>query len=221
MVVVDTGSPPAVCDRLERLRSDDCEIHFVRGNGYTHSSEPVCVALDLGMARVNTDLTFLTHTDCFPMRRDALAWLGSQCNETTPVVGWQMSERSWATAEWQGLVSHTFTMLHSRTMRKIGVTWHMQRGRDAYGYALDYTANGWPDTETSFGVVLKAHAIKPKLLGVEQNNERQITEWWDHARSVTGLRLYSPIGTAGRTKCENGLTPFYESGLARVKAWRG
>lgn len=220
IVVVDTGSPPAVCERIERLRYADCEIHYIRANAYTHSSEPVTVALDLGFARVHSDLTFLTHTDCFPMRCDALAWLGAQCNAGCPVVGWQMSDRSWASSEWQGLVSHTFTMCHSQTMRKIGATWHIARGADFYGLKMPFTTNGWPDTETSFGAVLKANKIVPKLLGGELNYVRQTTEWWDHARSITGSRLYCGPDSPHALLAEQRLDPAYADAIARVKAWR-
>lgn len=191
IIIVDTGSPFNTCEQLEKLRSADVEIHYIRGNGYSHTSEPVAVALDLGMARANTPRIFLTHTDCFPMRRDALAWLGGQCDAITPVVGWEMSERSWLTDEWKGMVSHTFTMLHAPTMRRVGATWHMGRARDKLGLDAGYRSDGWPDTETGFAYCLRAAGVKVKLLGSEVNYERQITEWWDHARSLTGTNVYS------------------------------
>jgi hypothetical protein len=221
LVIVDSGSPHSVCERLESLRSDDLEVHYLRGNAYTHSSEPVCVALDFGMSRVNTELIFLTHTDCFPMRQDALAWLGDQCSAATPVVGWEMSERSWATSEWQGLVSHTFTMLHAPTMRRIGATWHMQNGRDHYGFSRDYAINGWPDTETGFAVALAKAGIRPKLLGQEENYKRQTTEWWDHARSITGSKLYVGKGTADHVRYESSASAALQDAIARARVWKG
>lgn len=198
MVVVDTGSPPASADAIEQFRSEDVEIHYVRANGYSHTSEPVCVALDLGFARANTPLIFLTHTDCFPRRRDALEWLGNQCDINTPVVGWEMSERSWITDDWKGMVSHTFTMLHAETMRRIGASWHMGRARDQLGLGAGYRTDGWPDTETAFAYCLRAAGVTPKLLGSEVNYERQITDWWDHGRSLTGTKLYA----AGSARAE-------------------
>jgi hypothetical protein len=191
IVVVDTGSPFSVCDELEQLRSEDVEIHFVRAGAYSHTSEPVCVALDLGFARANTPLIFLTHTDCFPLKKNALEWLGGQCNEAVPVVGWEMSERSWITEDWKGMVSHTFTMLHAATMRRIGATWHMGRARDQLGVPAGYRNDGWPDTETAFAYCLRAAGVRVQLLGREVNYQRQITEWWDHGRSLTGTKLYS------------------------------
>lgn len=216
IIVVDTGSPFKVCEELEQLRSEDVEIHFVRGNGYSHTSEPVAVALDVGFARANTPLLFLTHTDCFPRRRDALEWLGNQCSAAVPVVGWEMSERSWITDEWQGMVSHTFTMLHASTIRRIGATWHMGRAREAMGHDAAYRADGWPDTETGFAYCLRAAGIPIKLLGEEVNYERQKTEWWDHARSFTGTQIYSK-GTAQADKTEG----YVNDALADARALLG
>jgi hypothetical protein len=216
IVIVDTGSPQSQCDKLERLRADDVEIHYVRGNAYTNTSEPVCVALDLGFARANTELIFLTRTDCFPVRRDALEWMGAQVSAETPVVGWEMSDRSWITDKWRGVVSHTFTMIDAKTVRRIGATWHMQRSRDSIGAAGN---DGWPDTETGFDLCLKAAGIKPKLLGEEFNYQRQITEWWDHARSLTGLRTYS-AGNDMANAAEVYAAAAVEEAAARAKLWR-
>jgi DNA-directed RNA polymerase subunit RPC12/RpoP len=219
IVVVDTGSPFKVCDQLEAMRSEDVEIHFIRANGYTHTSEPVTCALDVGFARASTPLIFLTHTDCYPVRRNALEWLGDQCSEETPVVGWEMSERSWLTDQWQGVVSHTFTMLHARTMRDIGATWHMARARDALGLNTVYQGDGWPDTETGFDLVLKAAGVPVKLLGTEVNFERQITEWWDHARSFTGTQVYVPETSQGLKTAGYTADAMVEA-KERIKAWR-
>jgi hypothetical protein len=219
IVIVDTGSTWDVCEKLELLRAEDVEIHYVRGGDYTNSSEPVCVALDLGFARTNTELIHLQHTDVFPMRRDSLEWLGAQCNEDTPVVGWEMSERSWITDKWKGVVSHTFTMLHAETMRRIGATWHMQRGRDVLGINT-YQADGYPDTETGFDLCLKAAGIVPKLHGPEYNYQRQTTEWWDHCRSLTGLRVYG-VGTELGQRAELYAAEGIKDAEARVRQWRG
>lgn len=219
MCIVDTGSPFKVCDHIEQLRTEDVEIHYVRANGYTHSSEPVTCALDVGFARASTPLIFLTHTDCFPRRRNALEWLGAQCSDETPVVGWEMSERSWLTDQWQGVVSHTFTMLHARTMRDIGATWHMARARDLLGLNTGYLADGWPDTETGFALVLKAAGITPKLLGPEVNYERQITDWWDHARSFTGTQIYAQ-GTSQGDKTAAYTADALADAKERIRTWK-
>lgn len=218
IIVVDTGSPFLVCDEIETLRSADVEIHYVRANGYCHSSEPVCVALDLGMSRANTPRIFLTHSDCFPTRQDALEWLGAQCTPDTPVVGWEMSERSWITDQWRGMVSHTFTMLYSATMRRIGASWHMGRARDQLGLDASYRSDGWPDTETAFGYCLAAAGIVPTLLGSELNYERQITQWWDHARSLTGTRVYGAGSARGEAAAAYAGDALMDARL-RIKKW--
>jgi hypothetical protein len=219
IVVLDTGSPFSVCAELEQLRSDDVEIHFIRANGYTHSSEPVCVALDLGFARVNTPLVFLTHSDCFATQRNSLEWLGDQCSAAVPVVGWEMSDRSWITDEWRGMVSHTFTMLHSPTIRRIGATWHMGRARESLGHETTYQTDGWPDTETGFAYCLRAAGIPIRLLGSEVNYERQTTEWWDHARSYTGTSLYAK-GTSQGEKTKAYWQDAMTEAVERISVWR-
>lgn len=217
--IVDTGSPPAVCEQIEQLRSEDVEIHFIRANGYMHSSEPVTVALDVGFARANTPLIFLTHTDCFPKKRDALAFLAAQTNASAPVVGWEMSERSWVTDQWKGMVSHTFTMIHAPTIRKVGATWHMGRAREEMGLPNGYQPSCWPDTETGFSLALRAARVPVKLLGSEINYQRQQTDWWDHARSYTGTQLYCQGTAQGETT-----QAYYAEALADAKArvleWR-
>lgn len=226
IILVDTGSPFDVCDRLETMRSDDLEVHYLRGNGYTHSSEPVSAALDAGFGRVNTGLIFLTHVDCFMMRRDVISWLAGQCSAACPVVGWQMSDRSWATELWKGMVSHTCTMLHAATVRGCGATWHMQRGRDMLGLGLNFQANGWPDTECAFNLALQEAGVPVKLLGPESNYRRQVGKadgdqraWWDHARSTTGLRAYDP-GSSLHKQAENYAARAVAEAKERAARWR-
>lgn len=220
IMVIDTGSPDPACRRLEAMRADDLEVHYLKGHGYCHASEPVSIALDLGLNAANTEYLFLTHTDCFPMRRDAVSWLVGQCTAACPVVGWEMSERAWATKEWEGMVSHTFTALHAPTMRRVGATWNLQRGRELLGYDRFLNLGGWPDTETGFGAVLRGAGIKPKLLGRDLNYVRQKTEWWDHARSITGTRVYGQSATAETATAANRCEEAYREALARVQRWR-
>lgn len=219
VIVVDTGSPKGVCDELEAMRAEDLEVHYVRAGGYTHSSEPVCVALDLGMARVNTELVLLTHTDVFLKRRDAVAWLAGQCSAGCPAVGWEMSPRKNAPSQqWRGMVSHTFTMLHAATMRRLGVTWHMQRARDLLGLSRDHRAAGWPDTEVGPNLILRAAGVTPKILGPEPNYALHRTEWFDHARSVAGLSAYAP-GTALHRRATAYGAKALEDARHRISAW--
>lgn len=189
IIVIDTGSPADVCKRVELLRGDDLELHFVRSNSYIHSSAPVTVAMDLAFAACNTHHLFCTHADVFPMRRDLLAWLLEQSGETCPAVGWEMSPRVGVDG-WRGTLSHTATMLFMPTMWMIGATWSMQRWYAQNPGAPD-SRNGWPDTETTLEACFRDWGVRKKILGGETNFERQTTEWWDHARSITGLRLHA------------------------------
>lgn len=190
ILIVDTGSSPASRAILETFRDEDLEIHYVFGHAYRHASEPVCVALDLAHALCRSEYLFHTHADVFARRRDLLGWMLAQCNEACPVVGYQLSERSWVTQEWQGMVSHTATMLHMPTIAwKHGISWSYQRVHYGYGYPWVMGA-GWPDTETGFNRGLRTAGIKPRLIGNDVNYQRQVDDNIDHVRSYSGSKLY-------------------------------
>ena len=188
----DTGSPWSVVEQLEKLRAPDLEIHYTRAHAYRHSSAPVTAALDHAQTLCRTRHLFHTHSDVFPIRRDFLAWMIGQCDERTPVVGWQMSSRS-GTEEWRHCVSHTATMLHAPTVRLKALWWTMERHYDQYPNDRKETM-GWPDTESPFLHAMRAAGVVPKLFGPEKNYQRhQLTAdgiaWVDHARSFSGLKL--------------------------------
>jgi hypothetical protein len=191
LLVVDTGSPPAVCAELEGLRAPDCEVHFVRGHGYIHSSGPVTVAMDLGQALCRTEFMYATHTDVFLKRRDYLAWLLAQCSAGCPAVGYEMSPRSWATDQWRGMVSHTASMFHVPTLRRLGVTWNMEHSYELAGW-VGKPAQGWPDTETGMNLVLRRAGVSPKLIGPETNYALHEDANLVHVRSYPGTKAYSP-----------------------------
>lgn len=190
LLIIDTGSPDSVRAALEALRADDLEVHFLRGHAYPHSSEPVAVAQDLAFALCRSEYLFCTHADCFLRRRDYLEWLGSQCDAACPAVGYQMSPRDWLTDQWQGMVSHTATLLHMPTMRRLGVTWSMERARAMI--PPREVGEGWPDTETGMNLVLREAGVRPRLIGNETNFERHVDENVDHVRSFPGSQLYAP-----------------------------
>lgn len=190
--IVDTGSPWNVVDKLETLRSEDVEIHYVRAHAYRHSSAPVTVALDLSQSLCRTTHIFHTHADVFPLRRDFLAWMMPQCSPGVPVVGWQMSPRN-GCDEWKECVSHTATMLHMPTARVRALWWSMERHYDERPEDRRPTV-GWPDTESPFLFAMRAAGVKPKLLGTEPNFQRHSltasgVAWADHARSYTGIKM--------------------------------
>jgi hypothetical protein len=190
VLVIDTGSSRAVCEELEALRAEDLEVHFIRSHGYRNSSGPVAVAQDLAFALCQSEYLFCTHADCFLRRQDYLEWLLRQCDSTTPAVGYEMSPRDWITDQWRGMVSHTATLLHMPTMRRLGVTWSFLRAHQQFG--IPHTHQAWPDTETTMNLVLRAAGVRPRLIGRETNYERHLDENLDHPRSFPGSYLYAP-----------------------------
>ena len=190
IVIVDTGSSPAVCQEIEGLRADDVEIHYVRAHDYRHSSAPVGVAQDLAFALCRTEYLYCTHADCFLRRRDYVEQLMRVCDEAHPAIGYQMSPRDWLTDQWEGMVSHTATLLHMPTMHRHGVTWSFERAHWQFGIPRGATM-GWPDTETCFNLCLRAAGLKPVLIGAETNYERHKDSNVDHPRSFAGSLLYA------------------------------
>lgn len=219
ILVLDTGSPPEVCARLEELRADDLEVHYIRGHGYIHSSQPVCVALDLAFALCRTERLVLMHTDVFLRRRDALKWLLAQVTDETPVVGYQMSPRPDAKGEWARITSHAFTGCWMPAMRRHGVSWSMERWYGRFGRP-EHTTMGWPDTESPFLLSLDDAGIVPKLLGPEPNYERHQTEWIDHARSIAGIRVATPAADLLRRKIEDYAGQALAEARERAVRWR-
>lgn len=191
IVIVDTGSSRETRAQLEALRADDVEIHYLAAHAYRHASEPVAVALDVAQALCRTPHLFHTHADCFLRRPDFLADTIASCTHASPVVGYRMSPRDWATTEWRWMVGHTATLLHMPTINAIGATWSMQRMHTQWGYAFTSGCGGWPDTETGFNHCLRAAGITPVFIGDDRNGERQVDANIDHVRSYAGSKIYS------------------------------
>jgi glycosyltransferase involved in cell wall biosynthesis len=189
LVVVDTGSTEATVRRLEELRADDCEIHYIRSHAWQHPSEPIAAACDLAMALCQSELLFLTQTDVFLRSQGVIGWIAALCDLDRPVVGYRMSPRHWATSRWEKMVGHTATMLHMPTMRRIGATWSMRRG--AENYDLPYGAPaGWPDTETTFNEILREHGIRPHFIGHDENDTNYVDVNLRHCRSYGVTSVY-------------------------------
>jgi hypothetical protein len=217
LCVVDTGSPRAdllgLWDRFDG--HPDVEIHAVRSHGYQASSEPVTMAIDVALAVCQTEWLLLSHDDVFPRRRDLVEFL-QWCSrrQAAPVVGWEMSDRSWITDEWRGMVSHTCTLLHVPSLH--GCTWSMRRSQEEFRIAAPPAVGQWPDTETGFNYLLRARGITPLLLGPEVNFVRQVTRWWDHCRSFTGSRLYN---SEYHAQAQGWLAEAVQAGRERLSAW--
>lgn len=216
ILIIDTGSPDRVRAALEALRAEDLEIHYLRAHGYVHPSEPVAVAQDLAFALCRSEFLFCTHADCFLRRRDYLRWLLTLCSPEQPAVGYQMSPRDWLTDQWEGMVSHTATMLHMPSMHRLGVTWSMERARCAFGLNTGVDA-GWPDTETCMNLVLRAAGVQPLLIGPETNYQRHVDENLDHVRSYPGSQVYS---ADYHRQAKEWMESALEEAWNRVARWR-
>jgi len=59
VLLLDTGSSPAVVRTLETLRRPDVEVHTIRAHAYAHSSAPVTTAMDLAFALCRTPVLAL------------------------------------------------------------------------------------------------------------------------------------------------------------------
>jgi len=187
VLLIDTGSCGQTVRELERLRAEDCEVHYLRARAYRHPSASVTTALDLAMALCRSEYLFLTHTDVFPARRDLLEWLLALCRPDQPVVGYEMSPRP-GTNGWRNVVSHTCTMLHMPTLRRAGVSWSFERYWESG--AAEPQGEGYPDTEQPFDRCIREAGIFPYLIGHDTNRERLTDANIDHARSWTGLKRH-------------------------------
>lgn len=194
IVLVDTGSEEADLRKHLAMRAEDMEVHSLRFNGVTHGSMIVSSALDLAWSACQTEWAFLTHQDCWLRRRDVIErFIALAAEHKTPVVGYQLSPR--AHDDWRECIGHTCTLFHIPTMHKIGATWCMRRTLDMYGigeYGYNPKTPNWPDTETTMNLVLKQNEIKPYLVGGEKNFQRNVTEDFDHVRSLPSSRLCAP-----------------------------
>jgi hypothetical protein len=197
VLIIDTGSPEDVCNRIEQLRDYDVEIHYIRGHGYMHSSEPVTAALDLAHTLCHTEYLFHTHADVFLRRRDYIEWCLSRCSAECPVVAYEMSPRS-GTEDWRGTPSHTTTLMHIPTMRKLRAYWGLPLWYNENGIPPGPTV-GWPDTESFMGQLLKRKGVKifwitPETCPgakLETNFQRHVDVNIDHVRSIPGSKIYS------------------------------
>lgn len=215
ILIIDTGSPPPVLRDLEEMRDVDLEIHYVQGHAYAHTSEPVAVALDLAHALCRTQHLFHTHADCFLRRRDFLESLIRVTNANTPVVGYRMSPRDWATIDWQWMIGHTASMFYMPSIWRSGASWNFQRLHFDYGF--EFSTGGWPDTETGFNFGLRDAGIVPVFIGHEQNGVREIDGNRDHVRSFCGARVYADANY--NVPAAEWMAAALKEAWERVKVW--
>lgn len=191
--VIDTGSTHVHLEKTLALEANDLEVHCLRPLGMQHPADAIAWAMDLAFATARTPYLIATHTDCFPVQRHLIDFYINTLESGFDVVGFQMSARPpWPT---DGIPSHTMTGYSVRAMDRIDANWSLRRWslqqmqpRELQGAV----AVGWPDTEVQLGYQIQRHKLRFFKLGVETNGERQVTDWFDHARSKTASMLYSP-----------------------------
>jgi hypothetical protein len=196
LIVIDTGSSPETAAWLQSLTAPDLEVHFARFNAVCHPSEPVSMAIDMAVARVQTRFSFFTHSDCFVTRRTALAEL-RELAAVHVVAGHQISPRPYT--GWETEFGHTLLMCDQDKLNDLGVRWSLRdamRHEPRPGFWPDYrpetTAPNYPDTETNLNRLLKLAGIPGFFTGVEQNYVRNFGDGWiDHVRSLASSKLYS------------------------------
>ena len=203
---------------IEALRAEDLEIHYLKSHAWSHVADPVASAMDTAFALCHTTYMYCTHADCFIRRGDWLEWLVSRCGEIHPAVGYQMSDRSRHTRDWEWMVSHTATMLHMPTMLRVGACWSLQKYH-AMKAVFPVDNPDWLDTETGFNWTLRRAGILPLLLASEVNFERQTDENIDHVRSYPSATLYQ-VGTPEyRASRETWMETAIQEAKERVRAW--
>ena len=220
VTIVDTGSTDEHRARLEELREEDVEIHYLRGHGYQHPSQPVSIAQDVALAVCQQEFQFCTHSDVFPVRRDLLEWYLEQCSATCPAVGYEISPRDhvaagWLKRNWRGLLGHTATMIHAPTIKRLGISWDYQRAMDQV--ELNPENLGDFDTEVGFGLLLRQSGVLPTIVGHDVNRERQADTNIDHVRSHASSKLLDKRYHDGC--CEWMRDAMQEAG-ERLAAWR-
>ncbi len=199
IIVIDTGSTEYNFKKIEDLRDYDLEVHAIRLNGVEHPSDFVSMAMDLGQSLCRTKYMFATHADVFLMKRNFLEELHNICGDHQensnkyPVVGYEISPRQHS--DWEGMISHTASMYYMKILDKIGFGWSLRRLASLYdlpNYKPNPMRPSWPDTEILGNVILRQNNIPTKIIGKENNFQRNKDENIDHCRSITSGLLYSP-----------------------------
>lgn len=218
IVIIDTGSQQEHLEKTLQLRDEDVEVHSLFLNGVMHPSDYPAMAMDMAMSICRTKHLFATHADVFIKRRDFLETMIDMCSDECPVVGYELSPRQHN--DWKGMVSHTASMYHMKTMDKIGFGWSLRRlcnDFDIADYKPDPMRPNWPDTEILGNYILRRNNIKCRLIGHEENQQRTDDEYIDHFRSYTSGKMYSPdYFIKARAWFEDALT----KARIRIEEWK-
>jgi len=221
ILVIDTGSEQENLREILSMHDSDLEVHCIRLNGSRHPSDSVCMAMDLAQSLCRTEYMFATHSDVFLRRRDFIEDLLSVCGDQDgkfPVVGYEMSPRSHD--DWRGMISHTASMYHIRTLDRIGFGWSMRRLASMYGLESHEPSPerpNWPDTEILGNMILRQHGVRTKIIGSESNFQRNKDENIDHCRSMSLGMLYSKVYYE---KAEPWIKEAIFEAKERIKSWK-
>jgi hypothetical protein len=217
IVVIDTGSKPALLREIESLRALDLEVHSLRLNGVRHPSDFPAMAMDLAFSVCRSPYLFATHADCFLRNRTLLAEMVALCQSHSPVVGYELTPRQHP--DWKGMVGHTCTLFDMSVMDRIGAGWSMRRLVRAYDIETHEPhpdRPNWPDTELLINYIVRERGIVPHLIGHEENFARNRDDNIDHCRTLTGSLLYNP---AHYEKARKWTEEAMEEARARIAAW--
>lgn len=201
ILVIDTGTQdPEQLERIEALRGEDCEIHYLRSHSYSHPSEPVSIAMDLSMALCKTRWMLCTHADALPVDREILEREVANAElDGVPAAGYQLTERPhWRNpdgsknTDYEWMLGHTWTLLDVPFMKRHGITWDFESGYEEMGWDREDLPNA-VDTEVFFNYRLRGvRKSEPLIIGTERNYKRNVRPHFDHVRSAPSGELYLP-----------------------------
>ena len=216
IALIDCGSTPEEHAKLEALRGPDLEVHALRFNGVRHPSDFPAIACDLAFSMCRSDVSVTTHSDVFLRRRDVLEELLMMCDENTPAVGYQMTERQHP--GWEKVCSHTLSAWWMPKMWEIGAGWSLARlcQRRKIGHWPNSQLRNMPDTEVLLSDILEENGITPRFIGTEENEVQTLDHRIRHVRSLTGARLYAPAHAA---KAGEWLKDALEEARTNIKEW--
>ena len=218
IMIVDTGSTDDELNKIFTLRDKDVEVHSLRFNGVLHPSDFPAIAMDFSFSACRTEYLFATHADVFLRKKTFLEEMISLCEKKSPVVGYEITPR--AHEDWRGMVSHTATMYHMKTMDKIGFGWSLRRLCNIFNISNskpDPTRPCWPDTELLGNYILRSNKIEPCLIGKEENFKRTLDDNIDHFRSFTSGKLYSH---SYYKICSSWYEEAKKEALERIEEWK-
>lgn len=215
--IIDTGSTPVNAEKLEQMRADDLEIHFLRFNSSRHISDLPAVACDLAFSSSRHEKTVLMHTDVFLRTQTALEDLLGRCDALSPAVGFQMTPRDHP--GWEKVVTHSLACFHMPTMDRIGAGWSLRRAcrRMQCEHSMRSRVGNLLDTELGLSLILEEHGIAPTFIGTEQNWEMTVHPLMRHCRTLSGSRLFDPIHAR---KAEQWLQEALQEARGNLRAWK-